>query len=832
MKEKYNAFKSLLTHDKHAHERMAELEEIYYQRRKTDFSAVLKLFESLSKEVAGIVEDISRICPLCHPDLLYFYKKIDAYIRHVAIPEEAVATPPYALKLEETDAKDQKLVGGKALNLAIVRNRVGLPVPDGFTVTTHAYHRFIEKNGLRESIDDRLAVIDIENTESLNTISAQIQKLIMAAEMPRKIEDVINEFYELMMQQDRGDSSVAMRSSAVEEDSQASFAGQYRTVLNVRREDLGETYKEIIAGKYSPEAIYYRINYGLSDDETPMAVLVLKMMNAVTSGVMYTADIEAPQSDNLTLHAVWGLGEMLVSGQTAADMVTVSKNPELRIIKKRTATQSHQMVYGKTGRTTATSLDERKSHMFSLTDPWALTLSKWGLLLENYFQKPQDIEWAIDASGNGCILQTRPLAMGAAFREELSCDFEDISHEILLQGGECAASGIAAGTVFNMKEKPALESVPQQAVLVAGNALPQYARVINRLSAVITDAGSSAGHLASVAREFQIPALMNTGEASAVLEHGQEVTVHADGRTVYAGSVEQLLASPCARVDLIADSSFMRKLRYIIEFVSPLNLVDPEADSFIPQRCRSFHDIIRFAHERAVQEMFFISRNRLRKLSFAKKLTSEIPMQFYVLDVGGGLQERAGAGKEIRIEDVQNRAMLALWKGLSHPDIHWGEFSHFDWAAHDKIVMSGGIASPESTMFASHAVISHDYLNLNLRFGYHFVIVDVLLGSGTSENNILFRFSGGGADIDQRMLRAEFLRRILQRLGFDTTVKSDLIDARFEGTDLDASLQALEMLGRLLGATRLMDMYLKDDSMIEGFVDDFMRGRYDFASTD
>ncbi|MEJ2096731.1 MAG: PEP-utilizing enzyme [Deltaproteobacteria bacterium] len=383
-----------------------------------------------------------------------------------------------------------------------------------------------------------------------------------------------------------------------------------------------------------------------------------------------------------------------------------------------------------------------------------------------------------------------------------------------------------------MKEKPALESVPQQAVLVAGNALPQYARVINRLSAVITDAGSSAGHLASVAREFQIPALMNTGEASAVLEHGQEVTVHADGRTVYAGSVEQLLASPCARVDLIADSSFMRKMRYIIEFVSPLNLVDPEADSFIPQRCRSFHDIIRFAHERAVQEMFFISRNRLRKLSFAKKLTSEIPMQFYVLDVGGGLQEHAGTGKEIRIEDVQNRAMLALWKGLSHPDIHWGEFSHFDWAAHDKIVMSGGIASPESTMFASHAVISHDYLNLNLRFGYHFVIVDVLLGSGTSEKNILFRFSGGGADIDQRMLRAEFLRRILQRLGFETTVKSDLIDARFEGTALDASLQTLEMLGRLLGATRLMDMYLKDDRMIEGFVDDFMRGRYDFASTD
>ena len=132
-------------------------------------------------------------------------------------------------------------------------------------------------------------------------------------------------------------------------------------------------------------------------------------------------------------------------------------------------------------------------------------------------------------------------------------------------------------------------------------------------------------------------------------------------------------------------------------------------------------------------------------------------------------------------------------------------------------------------MFASHAVISAEYMNLNLRFGYHFVIVDALCGGERSDNSILFRFSGGGADLAQRMLRATFLERILHRLDFTVTIKSDLIDGQLKGADMDTNLQRMEMIGRLLGASRLMDMYLKDASMIEGFVDDFMQGRYHFA---
>ena len=416
--------------------------------------------------------------------------------------------------------------------------------------------------------------------------------------------------------------------------------------------------------------------------------------------------------------------------------------------------------------------------------------------------------------------------------EAVECNFEDVDTHLLFTGGERAAPGIGAGKVYKLNHESDLEAVPQGAVLVARNASPRYVKVMNRLNAVVTDTGSIAGHFSSVAREFGVPTLVNTKTGFASLPEGEAVTVHADDRTVYQGIVKPMVESPCARINLIIDSPFMRKLNYIMSFVATLELVDPESESFTPQGCRSLHDIIRFCHEKAVQEMFHISDKRMRKIGGAKKLQSSIPMQFIVLDVGGGIKPNRENKKEIGIDDVANHAMQALFKGFNHPDIHWGSMIHFDWAEHDKIVMNGGIISPKATMFASHAVLSDDYMNLNLRFGYHFVIVDALCCAEAQDNYVLFRFSGGGADFDQRTLRAEFLSQVLQKLDFEVNKTSDLVDARLSGKNGKTTLQQLDMLGRLLGATRLMDMYLKENSQIAGFVEDFMNGRYHFASVE
>jgi pyruvate,water dikinase len=203
-----------------------------------------------------------------------------------------------------------------------------------------------------------------------------------------------------------------------------------------------------------------------------------------------------------------------------------------------------------------------------------------------------------------------------------------------------------------------------------------------------------------------------------------------------------------------------------------------------------------------------------------------------VVDVGEGLKEGSAEKEEVNIEDTTSVPMRAIFKGLTHPDIHWGQFTHFDWAEFDRIVMAGGIISPESPMFASYAIVAKDYLNINLRFGYHFVIVDTICSDQAEENYAMIRFAGGGADFYQRSLRARFLKSVLERLGFEVDQKSDLVDGELKEEDKRALEQKLDMLGRLMGATRLMDMYLKDESMVETYVEEFMEGRYHFASSE
>ena len=105
-----------------------------------------------------------------------------------------------------------------------------------------------------------------------------------------------------------------------------------------------KAYKNVIASKYSPRAIYYRVNYGLSNAETPMAVLVLRMVEAKASGIIYTRDIDDPKSALLRIHSIRGLGELLVSGATDADVIAVTKDEKPKIISKQAGVQSHQMI--------------------------------------------------------------------------------------------------------------------------------------------------------------------------------------------------------------------------------------------------------------------------------------------------------------------------------------------------------------------------------------------------------------------------------------------------------------------------------------------------------
>jgi pyruvate,water dikinase len=830
LKKKYHSFKALLEYDKASHEFLAMLEDIYYNDIKCDFQQIVFIYEQFSSSVFSMVEELLQMCPSRYWNLRAYFKKFDFYIRFMLEPESYDFSPPFTMDLDDVPEAGEKIAGNKALKLALVKTRLDLPVPKGFVITTNAYHYFMEFNDLARPVNRLLAELDITDQGSLNQTSKKIHVLIMKAVVPKDIEDAVLLSLDALRKNGTDRNGLALRSSAVREDTSTSFAGQYKTLINVRDEDIITGYKEVIAGKYTEQALFYRISHGILDSETPMAVLILKMINAVSSGVIYTRDTDMQFPGSLLVHSVWGQGSLLVDGQSPCDVFRIHKSPSLAIEDMQVARKDHQIILDPDQQIKTVRIDAIKAKSPSLKNDVALALGQMGIRIENFFNAGQDIEWCMDKDKNLYILQARPLNLTLQpKKEKVSVPLPD-EHAVLCSGAETICAGIGSGTVFSLKDLSMLSDVPQGAVLVAEHAEPIFVTTVNKLNGVVIRTGSRAGHFSSVLREFHIPAIVNVKNGFDNLTKETPVTVDAENGKVYEGYISITSSTDHEKKERFNHSSFKTKLRYLINFSSPLKLKDPESDDFVPESVRSLHDIIRFTHEKAVQEMFFMgSRAGSRKMG-ARKLILGIPMLFYVLDVGNGTRMLPEKQKQIYPDDISCVPMKAVMKGLLDPGICWTETSHFDWEEYDKIVMAGGIISADDASFGSYAVVARDYMNVNFRFGYHFVILDTRCTTEPDKNYILFRFSGGGGTPEGRLLRAEFLKKILTRSGFIVDIKSDLVDARINHVPFERMKKILQITGRLLGATKIMDMYIKETQDMNALAEEFMNGRSDFRS--
>lgn len=316
LRQTYESFKDILTRNKSCLELMAEMETIYHDRRKVDLSRVQNLCARLSTEVTAMVEQLNRMSPVAYAELPAYCRKITFYLTVALETMQYDIKPPYVLSLSDIPRDAEAVAGAKALRLALIRNELGMPVPDGFVVTASAFRYFIEANDLKRTIDAELAGIDLSDTRQLEWTASRLAELVSRAPVPPRLAAEILEAGKRLA---RGDERMrfAVRSSAVGEDGSLSFAGQHQTVLNSDLDGLVAAYRQVIASKYSARALTYRIGNGLIDVDMPMAVLCLPMLDAASAGVIYTADPSSPVSPTVAIHAVRGLGESLVSGMVS-----------------------------------------------------------------------------------------------------------------------------------------------------------------------------------------------------------------------------------------------------------------------------------------------------------------------------------------------------------------------------------------------------------------------------------------------------------------------------------------------------------------------------------
>ena len=431
----------------------------------------------------------------------------------------------------EVGKKDVGLVGGKGANLGEMTN-AGIPVPPGFIVTADVYFNFLRQTKLIDRIREPLEHIDVNDSKKLQRAAAQVRQIISDAPMPPDIAKEIEQAYIKM-----GRGLVAVRSSATAEDlPEASFAGQQRTFLNVQGE------KEVVvavhgcwASLFEARAIFYRVEQGFDHFKVGIAVPVQRMVQSEASGVMFTLEPVTSDRSKITIEAVLGLGETIVSGDVTPDHYTVDKD-ELKITDKEIARQEWKLIKkdGLAGKEDNIKVDltPEEQAQQKITDADIIFLAEIGKRLEDHYQFPQDIEWAKE-NGEIFIVQTRPVT---TIREVAEVTRE-ISAPVLLSGAP-ASPGIAAGPVKLVTDPSQIDKVLDGDILVAEMTTPDFVPAMKRAVAIVTDRGGRTAHAAIVSREMGIPCIVGTGDAMATLKDGQIITVDGSSGNVYDGKVE------------------------------------------------------------------------------------------------------------------------------------------------------------------------------------------------------------------------------------------------------------------------------------------------------
>ncbi|HOV86919.1 MAG TPA: PEP/pyruvate-binding domain-containing protein [Syntrophobacteraceae bacterium] len=836
-RKKYQHFENLLAANNKALELMTELEQTCYGPKPFSLEYVIGQTESLLSYVNRIADELNALSNNKFVRLFDAVERIGVSVLQELVRKRTVEAGRFTLPMQDLSLERLAEVGGKAASLGEVYNRVHLPVPRGFAITAYACSHFMHFNRLYEESERVLKGLDVEDTEKLLECSRKIQSLILDAPLPPDLENAVLNEVDSLIRELGPDIRMAVRSSATCEDSEASFAGQHSSVLGVGRSNFLQAYKEVVASTFNPRAIYYRRSKGYPDEYVIMSVLCLVMVNAKSSGVLYTRDPNDPRRDVILVNGVWGLGVSAVEGSAATDFFVVDK-ARRQILSTWTAPKETMLVLAD-----PEGLEERKvppelRTRPSLESDQLLSLAEAGILLEEHYGQPLDIEWALDSSNRIVLLQSRPLNVDLkTVRGDvptLGSDLESLRRKfpdnpILLHQGVTASRGKASGIAYVLTSDHNLLNIPVGSILIAKQTSPRYVSILGRVQAIVTDVGSITGHMASVAREFGVPTLVGTGNATEVISHGEEITVDATNCLIFQGRVESILERKKA-VNPMKGSPTYKACHAALKKMAVLNLTDPENENFSPDGCRTVHDVVRFAHEMSMREMFRISDRVEMDKRYAVRIKAPLPMKILAVDLQGGLNIPPGAS-EATMEQVTSIPFQALLRGMTHPDVRWVGAVGVDWRGFATIMAESVFRDPtmdDRMGGPNYVVLSNEYFNFNSRLGYHFAVIDAYCGPQVNDNYVAFSFKGGAADIGRRSRRALLIAKILKRLGLKTTLKGDMVRGEIKKYDCSELLTRLDMLGRLIGAVRLLDMVLSDDGRIDWYVDEFFNGNYSF----
>ncbi len=818
IRSRFELFLKILEQNNNALKTISELEEKSGGDYLFDMEFIKSSLDQLDKEVKEIVDLLNTMSRNRYPGLTDTYSSIHAEI-HNSLPGEGKIIKDIAvIPFEKLDLGMARQVGSKCANLGELKNRVGLPIPNGFSISAYGYKLFIENNRLHDTIQQKIQAIDIKNYELLERISGEIQEIIKTSELPGELKNKIAVALE-QLHKDNGKSLFSVRSSALGEDTQFSFAGQYASYLNVHKEQIIACYLDVMASQFTPRAMYYYLCQGLKHDELAMSVACMKMVNAVAAGVIYTVNPIDPKQQVIIINSVWGLGKLVVDGTITPDSFIIDKN-ENTIVAETIAEKLIQLKFAAGGGVSIVEVEDEKKNLPSLTSEQIIKLAEFAKRIEDHYDEPQDIEWAIAKNGDIFFLQSRPLRVYQKEKIKKKINLTDV--DVLFSGGITAASGVGGGKVFHLKDESELKSCPDGAVIVAHNSFPSLVMIMNRVNAIITEVGGITGHMATVAREFRIPTLMNVTDVFSLIPNNIEITLDTDNCTIYKGFISELISERAQDQNIFEDTALFVTLERILKKIVPLHMVSPRSLDFIPANCRTYHDIIRFAHQKALYEMFQVVEISKSDMAAAPSLKTKIPLPIKILFIDSE-HSHLNLEEEIPDDNIPSEPMRAFWSGIQQ--VGWPHPPSLDVKGFASVLatsINSGAAARNSFGENSFALLSKEYMNFSIRMGYHYSTIEALCTESPHKNYVRIKFQDGGASLDRRRRRVQLIVEILKEIGFDNFNKGDFLDCGISHCEREVVLEKLEWLGALSVHTKQLDMVLSTDDIALWYKDEIL----------
>jgi pyruvate,water dikinase len=415
------------------------------------------------------------------------------------------------------------LAGGKGLNVALI-HQAGLLVPRGFILSAEAFRMVIAESGTGDLLE---TFLDADTSPGvIEEICEKLQVAVVAVSIRGELRAALVQAFEDVSQ--TSPAGFIVRSSATVEDSPiASFAGLLASFPNVRDFDgLMIAVRKCWASIFTLETHIYLEEQGLLGADVGVAVLIQALVPAERSGIVFSKDPVTGDSDKVVIEAILGFGEEIVSGEVTPERYLYSRKRQM-VVSRKLGRQSEFI--SPTGE--RKKVFEELELTPRLSEQEVFELAAAGIKLEDIFGSPQDIEWAY-SSGKFFILQSRPIVIGERY-EKL---FPQIGEHTVLLRGSGVSPAMGSGRV-KIIEPDEIPDTDRNTVIVAKRITNDLAVHLRRSAAVVTDEGGATSHGANILREFSVPCVLATANATERLKEGQVVTVDGFRGAVYEGDL-------------------------------------------------------------------------------------------------------------------------------------------------------------------------------------------------------------------------------------------------------------------------------------------------------